>query len=163
MSVKDVVFRGEEGSFSTKAVPDGMVDLGLSVCWASANVGATSPQEAGTFYSWADANALGLTLPTREQMEELRKGCNWTWAIVDNVQGYLVQGKSTGNSIFLPAVGAVYWDNPAAGDSGFWSCESRLASDGIRRGYYLRYNSSLVSVDDVNVNSYKFPVRVISD
>ena len=30
------------------------VDLGLSVCWASYNVGASSPSEAGIFYAWGE-------------------------------------------------------------------------------------------------------------
>lgn len=30
------------------------VDMGLSVKWASCNVGATSPADSGTFYAWGD-------------------------------------------------------------------------------------------------------------
>ena len=33
---------------------DGTVDLGLSVCWASCNVGASKPEEYGDYYAWAE-------------------------------------------------------------------------------------------------------------
>lgn len=32
------------------------VDLGLSVKWATCNVGATSPQELGGLYGWGDVS-----------------------------------------------------------------------------------------------------------
>lgn len=35
-------------------VPDGAVDLGLSVFWASCNLGASKPEEYGKYYAWAD-------------------------------------------------------------------------------------------------------------
>ena len=34
--------------------PSEVVDLGLSVSWASCNVGATSPEEFGDFFSWGE-------------------------------------------------------------------------------------------------------------
>lgn len=39
-------------SGSTSA--SGYVDLGLSVMWATCNVGASSPEEAGSYYAWAE-------------------------------------------------------------------------------------------------------------
>ncbi|MBR6858964.1 MAG: Ig-like domain-containing protein [Bacteroidales bacterium] len=35
-------------------IPDGAIDLGLSVYWASCNVGATVPEESGSFFSWGE-------------------------------------------------------------------------------------------------------------
>ena len=35
-------------------VPDGAVDLGLSVYWASCNVGAKAPEEYGDYYAWGE-------------------------------------------------------------------------------------------------------------
>lgn len=35
-------------------VPSGAVDLGLSVFWASCNLGASKPEEYGKYYQWAD-------------------------------------------------------------------------------------------------------------
>ena len=34
-------------------IPDVCVDLGLSVCWASCNLGASKPTEYGGYYQWA--------------------------------------------------------------------------------------------------------------
>lgn len=35
-----------------RIVPEGAVDLGLSVLWATCNLGATSPEEYGDYYAW---------------------------------------------------------------------------------------------------------------
>ena len=35
------------------------VDLGLSVKWATCNVGATSPEEYGNYYAWGEVNTKG--------------------------------------------------------------------------------------------------------
>lgn len=36
------------------AIPDGCVDLGLSVYWASCNLGAGKPEEYGDYYTWGE-------------------------------------------------------------------------------------------------------------
>lgn len=38
------------------------VDLGLSVKWATYNVGATSPEESGLFFQWGDTQGYKVTL-----------------------------------------------------------------------------------------------------
>ena len=50
---------GEEKSFRTRALTGtengyGWVDLGLSVKWATCNVGATSPEEYGAYFAWGE-------------------------------------------------------------------------------------------------------------
>ena len=45
--------RGESGIPSGWAVPEA-VDLGLSVKWASFNVGATKPEEYGDYFAWGE-------------------------------------------------------------------------------------------------------------
>lgn len=47
---------GEVSSFTTKdeITPGQEVDLGLSVKWASCNVGASSPEEYGGYYAWGE-------------------------------------------------------------------------------------------------------------
>ena len=37
-----------------KPVPDGAVDLGLSVYWATCNIGANAPHKYGDFYAWGE-------------------------------------------------------------------------------------------------------------
>jgi hypothetical protein len=42
-------------SFTTERYfPSGAVDLGLSVKWASCNLGAESPEESGGYYAWGE-------------------------------------------------------------------------------------------------------------
>ena len=50
---------GEEKSFTTRASTGtengyGWVDLGLSVKWATCNVGANSPEEYGDYFAWGE-------------------------------------------------------------------------------------------------------------
>ena len=48
---------GEVKSFTTEEdgfVPSGAVDLGLSVMWATCNLGANSPEEFGGYYAWGE-------------------------------------------------------------------------------------------------------------
>ena len=44
-------------SFTTEAIPEGAVELGLSVLWASCNVGAKSPEEYGDHFAWGETEA----------------------------------------------------------------------------------------------------------
>ena len=124
--------RDGEIVFSPAGVP---VDLGLSVKWASCNVGASSPEDYGDYFAWgeitpkttysssnysysdnptilpphADAATVNWggawRMPTDEEMTELRRNCTWTWTTQNGVNGYKVTSKSNGNSIFLPAAG----------------------------------------------------------
>ncbi len=110
------------------------VDLGLSVKWATCNVGASTPEGYGNYYAWGEtttkstynsstytysSNPTTLPLnrdavavnwggswrmPTEAEQDELRTECSWTWTTLNGVNGYNVEGPN-GNSIFLPAAG----------------------------------------------------------
>ncbi|MDD6976236.1 MAG: hypothetical protein PUI52_05715 [Bacteroidales bacterium] len=64
--VDDVEFVSTIGNFSTIAPPEpSLVDLGLSVKWASFNLGASKPTEYGFYYQWAgttDVSDRGIYL-----------------------------------------------------------------------------------------------------
>ena len=87
---------------SSSAVPtkaksiEGYVDLGLpsGTLWKAENedCGLITYDQAYNFY--------GNSLPSKEQFEELKNNCMWTW--IGN--GYKVKGKN-GESTFLPATG----------------------------------------------------------
>lgn len=84
-----------------------IIDLGLSVKWASCNVGALSPEEKGSTSRLSNPSTGGFNTkiwrtPTRQEMQELIESCKWTWGRYKNVNGYQVTGPN-GNSIFLPA------------------------------------------------------------
>ncbi len=114
------------------------IDLGLSVKWATFNVGARSIEEYGNHYAWGevepktvyswdtytksdyyisgtkffldscdDAAAVNWggtwRMPTREEIEELRRDCNWSPTTIDGTNGYMVTSRNNGESIFMPA------------------------------------------------------------
>ena len=103
-----------------------VVDLGLSVKWCGHNLGATAPDEYGSYYRWADGmngrslaeaeiagtkydvafNASGgkYKTPTRKQFKELIDRCRWSWVTYHGTTGCKITGPS-GKSIFLPGAG----------------------------------------------------------
>ena len=84
------------------------VDLGLSVTWATCNVGANSPEGNGEYYTFDNALTLennGNRLPTKEEFQELIDNCTWLWTEEKGVKGYKVTSKKNSNCIFLPAAG----------------------------------------------------------
>ena len=57
-----VEFVSTIGNFTTPAPPEpSLVDLGLSVKWASCNLGASKPTEYGGYYQWADTKNVSDT------------------------------------------------------------------------------------------------------
>ena len=111
------------------------VDLGLpsGTLWKDKN-------ESGFYDYDAAMRAFGGKLPTKEQLEELKNSCQWTWT----GSGYKVTG-SNGNSIILPAAG--YRDDfgdviRVGSDGYYWSS----APFGSELAWYLYFNSSGVGV-----------------
>lgn len=114
------------------AVPAGYVDLGLpsGTLWKDQN-------EAGGFYSYDQAMAkFGRSLPTKEQLGELKNSCRWTW----NGNGYKVEGPS-GESIVLPAAGYRDCDGGVYGvgsDGYYWSSTPYDSGNAWRLFFYSR-------------------------
>ena len=68
VKLDDILYKGEPKTFTTLAPPSGSVDLGLSVFWASCNLGASKPTECGGYYQWAgtkDVSDTGIYLGWR--------------------------------------------------------------------------------------------------
>ena len=64
-------------------------------------------------------------MPTMHEFIELYKA-DWEWTTQNGVNGYLLTSNTTGNSIFLPAAGALFGEkwNSLAGEKGlYWSSE----------------------------------------
>lgn len=53
-TVDDVTIESPLKTFSTKDLPVGPVDMGLTVKWASFNIGASKPEEYGDYFSWGE-------------------------------------------------------------------------------------------------------------
>lgn len=99
-----------EESENTMLLDDNsMVDLGLSVKWASCNFGASEPWKTGTLVMWNDSLTQKFEnskwrLPTKSEQDELRQRCKFERTSQNGTEGYLVTGPN-GNSIFLPFTG----------------------------------------------------------
>lgn len=63
VKLDDKVYKGEPKTFSTlkSQLPAGAVDLGLSVYWASCNLGASKPTEYGGYFQWAGTKDVSDT------------------------------------------------------------------------------------------------------
>ena len=125
------------------------VDLGLSVKWATCNVGASSPSAYGDYFAWGETKTKlsyyeGNCSTSNVSMSDFSGnaqydaatanwGGNWrmpTYSEMSELlynctwtwtgQGYEVKSKTNGNSIFLPAAG--YKDSYVrdAGSGGYY-------------------------------------------
>ena len=130
----------------------GLVDLGLpsGTLWKDKN-------EEGGFYSYEQAlNKFGDRLPTKEQFEELKSKCRWSWT----GSGYKVTGPN-GNSISLPAAGYRYCSGGvgSVGSSGdYWSSTARDSGG----AWGLDFNSGGVYVSNYS-RCTGFSVRLVQD
>lgn len=123
---KDTIKKVEEVKKVDSEV-DG-VDLGLSVNWATHNVGASAPHKVGYLIPLGNVTGTkksakrhyeevsgasdiatvkmgkGWRMPTAQEMLELIDKCEWKQKTIKGVKGAQVTGPS-GESIFLPASG----------------------------------------------------------
>ena len=147
------------------------VDLGLSVMWATCNIGASSPSYYGDYFAWGEAETKAeyteensatqgkssytfldaasaqwgsaWRMPTRAECQELIDNCTWQWTTVGGHKGYKVTSKKNGNSIFVPAAGRRYDTQlRSAGEWGYYWSSSPYES----RSYYA-YNLFFSSGD----------------
>ncbi len=148
---------GKECEVATSGEVNGheWVDLGLSVKWATCNVGASSPSDYGYLLEWGALNesqdyakvnneiggnpqydvatatwGSSWRLPTEHELQELIDKCEWECATEGRHDGYRVTGP-TGNSIFLPAAGLrIESERYDVGDyGGYWSSTTLIIID----------------------------------
>lgn len=130
----------------------GLVDLGLpsGTLWRNENEGGKN-----VHYSYNEAvSKFGNKLPTKEQLEELKNQCTWTWT----GSGYKVVGPN-GNSIYLPAAGyRTCIDNVySVGSLGYYW--SSTPSDSVY-AYRLCFDYYKVYTDDIH-RCDGFSVRLV--
>lgn len=131
------------------------VDLGLSVKWATCNVGALSSSDYGSYLIWDSSSRL----PTKGECEELKNKCTWTFSKQNGHNGYYVQGPN-GKFIFLPAAGCSY-DNVLenVGDCGFYWCSTPSTGHSV---YYLWFCDSGPNIGTCDYRGSRFSVRLVS-
>ena len=118
----------------------GYVDLGLpsGTLWKETN---ESRDYEGDLYTWDEAvSHFGDELPTKEQLEELKNECTWTWT----GNGYKVTGPN-GESITFPAAGYRYCggDVYCVGTYGYYWSSTPCDSDDA---WFLNFYSSEVDM-----------------
>lgn len=132
----------------------GWVDLGLpsGTLWKNANEGGDYAR-----YTYSAAiSKFGNRLPTKQQFEELKNKCTWTWM----GNGYKVTG-SNGKSITLPAAGYRNCDGAVSrvGTSGgYWSSTPDDSND----AWGLFFGSSKVAMT-FEYRCWGFPVRLVQN
>lgn len=155
------------------------VDLGLpsGTKWANMNVGATKPEDYGSYFAWGETEEKEMynwstyihcdgsretchdigtdiagtqydvahvqwggswKMPNRDQVRELSNNCTSEWTTVNGINCIKLTGPN-GNSIFLPATGALYNDGPSyVGESGYyWSSSYDEHEQDIATHLYL--------------------------
>lgn len=122
---------GPTFSLESTEATTGYTDLGLPSGTIWKNFNATG------FYTYDEAvSQFGNRLPTKEQWEELKAECQWSW----NGSGYKVTGPN-GKSIVLPALGVRNCEDEVwrVGTNGFyWSS----TPDGSDKSWRLDFGSS---------------------
>ena len=138
------------------------VDLGLSVNWATANIGAKKSSDTGDYYAWGEVTTDLLwtsceqpwedvggdkerdaatanwgapwRMPNSDEINELIDNCEWTWTTINGQQGYLAKSKKNGKEIFLPATGWMDSHGAISGeDTGcYWTSESAEDEENLR-------------------------------
>lgn len=97
------------------------------------------PEDDAAYVNWGSQ----WRMPSKEQLDELRTNCTWTWTSMNGVNGYLVTGPNS-NSIFLPAAGYYWGDSRSLEGSGghYWS--RTLVSEDARGAYFLSFTRTEV-------------------
>lgn len=139
---------GETASFQTGDYKPEYVDLGLSVLWASANLGADSPEETGARVGYGSLDPLYTStdtsdyeegdiynnekkdivrnlgwgrLPKSDDFRELILGTTQEETVVNGVSGVKFTAPN-GNSIFLPYTGSRFGTTVSSeGVEGFYA------------------------------------------
>ncbi len=139
------------------------VDLGLSVKWASRNVGAAGPEQTGGFFSWSEDDIAHARLggswrmPTTKEINELIKECTWSWASVKGEIGFLITSKKrryTDRSIFLP-----YYYGGTSGDVAYWSGSLDVGPDGGAASLWFDFMGNIKT--GYCYRNWELPVRPV--
>ncbi len=143
------------------------VDLGLSVCWSSYNIGASSNVGIGTYYNWSDASAKasdwggGWRLPTKDEFQELVNKCTASSVTISGKQVLKLTGPS-GKSIYLPLSGIDLGKRiEMVGDKGFYWSQTSETSGPYIYHYCLEVRPEYAHVYSLTNDSWLMNVRPV--
>ena len=169
------------------------VDLGLSVKWATMNVGAESPEDYGNYYSWGEIETKSSyddSVTLLKNMDDISGNAeydaataNWggswrmpTYSEVEELQGECtwewttlnnINGylvKSTnGNSIFLPAGGWRYSSSLANVTYIGYYWSSTPVEDSTSKSYAMKFASWSSEQGTNSIRNCGFMIRPVTD
>ena len=163
----NAIIKNADGSGTTKTFASGYTDYKHYDVSTSAFTKYNSTSGLTTLANEDDGCYLAeksMRMPTQAECEELIANTTSTWT--DNYDGRGIKGMTftsnkNGNSIFVPAVGAVYSGvlNLFGLVGYFWS--SSLSSSSVERAFYLLFFNSGVLGVDVDSRFYGVPLRAV--
>ncbi len=137
------------------------IDLGLpsGTKWCCCNIGASSPEEYGSYFTFDEAQ--GYNLPSLEQIKELEKNISFLMTTQNGVNGGKFTGPN-GGSVFLPAAGyRHYWDGGVY-SVGSHGCIWSSTPSGKDYGYCLGFGFQAGWYDDDSIfRKYGHSVRPV--
>lgn len=116
--------------------------------WHTCNYNQSVPEAVGSTYTFADANALGATLPTKEQFELTNNSSDCYWISVHGQQGTVV--KAARGFLFFPAHDGT--------NGGFWSSTIDSNNNNYAWSFYI---SGPVHTVGRTVCHGSYPVRPV--
>ena len=156
LSLEDLTVSASENEYD-------YVDLGLSVKWATCNLGASRPEEYGNYYTLGETIPIpksGRRLPTADEFDELINNCDYEWTTQNGVAGMRFISKKNGNSVFFPAAGKWFGGMPdSVGEYGhYWS--STHEKGNTLYEYNLYFFSGIIDIESRSCDS-GLPVRPV--
>lgn len=165
------------------------VDLGLSVYWATCNVGASSPTNYGGYYNWGGKSNKGPSdyypgnmnlpisydtarnlmggnwrMPTQGEQKELINACTRTWTNINGVNGYLLTSNINSQSVFLPAAGCYYTTTVRnTGSEGHYWSSTYHNMGGGRRIYFSTTDTFNADSATMTSTYMGYSVRAVLD
>ena len=97
------------------------------------------PEDDAASVNWSSQ----WRMPSKEQLDELRNQCTWTWTTSNGVKGYRVS--KNGKSIFLPAAESYSGNILSSGNLGYYW--SRTLGETTRYANYLYFHSTSVTAE----------------
>lgn len=145
------------------------VNLGLSVKWASKNVGTISAEQFGDYHRWEDVAhspssvfGSGWRMPTADEIAELLT-CYKLWTTLEDVPGMLFIAQNAEDLIFIPAAGrhnASDSDATETGTAGYYWSSTDADNGNAHALSFDEYNSQL---SEIAVEGVRLPLRAVYD
>ena len=166
------------------------VDLGLSVKWATCNIGASSPSDYGDYFAWGEAETKSeytkensatygkdnftfhdaaaekwggsWRMPTHEELKELWLTCDVRYDSIDNRPILKLTSKINDNYIYLPLAGKYEDTNFNSGNAYYWSSSNFDGEN--EKAISVQIDNGSLRMSSMAIELYYgFSIRPVSD